>query len=317
MRVLLTGSTGWLGRYLATMLRAAGHAVTGLDVAPGPDTQVVGTLADRALVERTMLSHGIEGVIHAAALHKPDIERYPRQAFIDVNVTGTLNLLEEAVAAGVERFVFTSTTSLMITQAIRDETSTEAVWLDESSGPLTPRNVYGLTKRAAEEVCRLVHGETGMPVIVLRTARFFPEDDDTHRDLSGENMKANEFLNRRLTVEDCAAAHVAALEKAPTVGFGTYLVSAPTPFAREDAAELKRDARTVIGRYFPDAADLYAAWGWRLPESIGRVYDAGLIERELGFRCATDFAAVLQAMRNGSTLPIEHNADYVSPALSF
>ena len=114
MRVLLTGSTGWLGRYLAPMLRAAGHQVTGLDVTPGPDTQVVGSVADRALVERTMLSHGIEGVIHAAALHKPDIVRYPRQAFIDVNVTGTLNLLEEAAAAGVGRFVFTSTTSLMI-----------------------------------------------------------------------------------------------------------------------------------------------------------------------------------------------------------
>ncbi|THD35475.1 MAG: NAD(P)-dependent oxidoreductase [Sphingomonas sp.] len=314
MRILLTGSTGWLGRYLAPMLRDAAHEVTGLDVAPGPDTQVVGTVADRALVERTMLSHGIEGVIHAAALHKPDIVRYPRQAFVDVNVTGTLNLLEEAVAAGVERFVFTSTTSLMITQAIRDETSDEAVWLDETSGPLSPRNIYGVTKRAAEETCRLVHAETGLPVIVLRTARFFPEDDDTHRDLSGENMKANEFLNRRLTVADCAAAHVAALERAPEVGFGTYIVSAPTPFARGDAAELKRDARAVIARYFPDAAELYAARGWSLPASIGRIYDAGLIERELGFRCATDFAAVTAALREGREHPFEHDASYTSPA---
>jgi UDP-glucose 4-epimerase len=314
MRVLLTGSTGWLGRYLAPMLRAKGHQVTGLDVAPGPDTQVVGTVADRALVERTMLSHGIEGVVHAAALHKPDIVRYPRQAFVDVNVTGTLNLLEEAVAAGVERFVFTSTTSLMITQAIRDEAATEAVWLDEASGPLSPRNIYGVTKRAAEEVCRLVHGETGMPVIVLRTARFFPEDDDTHRALSGENMKANEFLNRRLTVEDCAAAHVAALEQAPAIGFGTHLVSAPTPFARSDAAELKRDARAVIARHFPEAAALYAARGWTLPDSIGRVYDAGLIERDLGFRCKTDFAAILLALRDGAPLPFGHDANYTSPA---
>ncbi|QDZ07088.1 NAD(P)-dependent oxidoreductase [Sphingomonas panacisoli] len=314
MRVLLTGSTGWLGRYLAPMLRAAGHEVTGLDVAPGPDTQVVGTVADRALVERTMLSHGIEGVIHAGALHKPDIVRYPRQSFVDVNVTGTLNLLEEAAAAGVERFVFTSTTSLMITQAIRDETASEAVWLDETSGPLQPRNVYGITKRSAEEMCRLVQSETGMPVVVLRTARFFPEDDDTHRALSGENMKANEFLNRRLTVEDCAAAHVAALDKAPAVGFGLYVVSAPTPFARVDVAQLKSDAPGVIARYFPDAAQVYADCGWQLPSSIGRVYDASLIERDLGFRCRTDFATILAALRDGKTLPFEHDPNYTSPA---
>ena len=283
MRVLLTGSTGWLGRYLAPMLRDAGHKVIGLDVAPGPDTRIVGSVANRALIERVMFSHGIEGVIHAAALHKPDIVRYPRQAFVDANVTGTLNLLEAAVAAGADRFVFTSTTSLMITQEIRNETAEEAVWLDEESGPLKPRNIYGVTKRAAEELCRLVHGDTGLPIIILRTSRFFPEDDDTHRELSGENMKANEFLNRRLTVEDCARAHIAALEKAPAVGFGSYIVSAPTPFARRDVADLRRDARAVIARLFPDAAELYATRGWVLPETIGRVYDAAAIERDTGW----------------------------------
>jgi len=313
MRVLLTGSTGWLGRHLAPMLRDAGHQVVGMDVAPGPDTRVVGSVADRALVERVMFSHGIESVIHGAALHKPDIVRYPRQAFIDVNVTGTLNLLECAIAAGADRFVFTSTTSLMITQAIRDETSDAAVWLDETSGSLSPRNIYGVTKRAAEEVCRLVHAETGLPIVVLRTSRFFPEDDDTHRDLSGENMKANEFLNRRLTVEDCARAHIVALDRAPTIGFATYIASAPTPFSRDDVAELKRDARAVIARLYPDAAELFAARGWSLPASIGRVYDASAIERGLGFRCATDFAAVLAAMRAGDDIPFDHDAAYVSP----
>jgi len=170
-----------------------------------------------------------------------------------------------------------------------------------------------VTKRAAEELCRLVHAETRLPIIVLRTSRFFPEDDDTHRDLSGENMKANEFLNRRLTVEDCARAHIAALDRAPAIGFATYIASAPTPFSRDDVVELKRDARAVIARLFPDAAELFAARGWSLPASIGRVYDAGALERGLGFRCATDFAAILSAMRAGDELPFEHDAAYVSP----
>ena len=233
--------------------------MTGLDVAAGAETQVVGSVADRDVVDRAFARHGIDAVVHAGALHKPDIARYPAQAFVDVNVTGTLNLLEAARLARASRFVFTSTTSLMITQAIRDERADRAVWLDEAAGPLAPRNIYGVTKRAAEELCRLAHAEHRLPVIVLRTARFFPEDDDTHTVPSGENLKANEFLNRRLTVEDCAAAHIAALEQAPRVGFGLYVVSAPTPFARSDASELKRDAAAVVARYFPDAPALYAA----------------------------------------------------------
>jgi hypothetical protein len=97
---------------------------------------VVGSVAERAVVERAFSSHSIEAVVHAAALHKPDIARYPRAALMDANVTGTLNLLEAAVAAGHDRFVFTSTTSLMISQDIRLETASSAVWLDKSLGPL-------------------------------------------------------------------------------------------------------------------------------------------------------------------------------------
>lgn len=313
MNVLLTGSSGWLGRFLAPTLRAAGHRVTGLDVAPGVDTQVIGSVADRAVVDRAFADHAIEAVIHAGGLHKPDIARYPAQAFIDVNATGTLNLLEAAQAAGHDRFVFTSTTSLMISRAIRDEAGDAAVWLDEDSGPIEPRNIYGVTKFAAEQLCRLAHFEHGLNVIVLRTSRFFPEDDDTHGDPPGENLKANEFLHRRLTVEDAARAHLAALDAAPRIGFGIYLVSAPPPFSRADAAELKRDAAAVIARAFPEAPAIYAARGWRLPDTIGRVYDASAIQRDLGFRFDTDFAAVLAALRHGTPLPFQHDPAYISP----
>src|SRR3954464_3407402 len=217
MLVLLTGSSGWLGRFLAPKLLAAGHTVIGLDVAPGAHTHVVGSVADGIVINRIFAAHNVEAVIHAGALHKPDIARYPAQAFVDVNVTGTLNLLEAAAKAGHDRFVFTSTTSLMISQAIRSELADHAVWLDETSGPLEPRNIYGVTKLAAEQLCRLAHLESGLNCIVLRTSRFFPEEDDTHRALSGENMKANELLHRRLTVEDAARAHIAALDRAPEI----------------------------------------------------------------------------------------------------
>ena len=286
--------------------------VIGLDVAPGAETRIIGSVADRAVVERAFAEHAVEAVIHAGALHKPDIVRYPAQAFIDVNVTGTLNLLRAAAEAGHDRFVFTSTTSVMITDAIRAETGDAAAWLDESTGPLAPRNIYGVTKLAAEGLCRIYARDHGLACIVLRTARFFPEEDDTVRDLTGENMKANEFLNRRLTVEDAAEAHVMALGRAPAIGSGTYVISAPTPFSPSDARALRADAAAVVARYFPDAPELYTARGWRLPARIGRVYDGRLAERDLGFRARTDFARVLEAMRSGAPLPFAHDPSYGS-----
>jgi nucleoside-diphosphate-sugar epimerase len=313
LRVLLTGSSGWLGRTLAPRLRVAGHIVVGFDVSPGPDTHVIASVADRTAIDRTIADHDIEAIVHAAALHKPDIGRFPAGAFVNVNVTGTLNLLEAAVAAHLDQLVFTSTTSLMISQAILDEVGESALWIDETSGPLEPRNIYGATKLAAEGLCRLHNLEHGLNCVILRTARFFPEEDDTNRELLGPNLKANEFLHRRLTVEDAAEAHVAALERAPAIGFGSFVVSAPVPFCRSDAEALKRDAASVVARYFPDAPALYARLGWRLPTRIGRVYDPSRAEHQLGFRCRTDFGKVLDALRMGAPLPFAHDPAYVSP----
>ncbi|WP_116089996.1 NAD-dependent epimerase/dehydratase family protein [Sphingomonas crusticola] len=315
MNILLTGSSGWLGRHLAPLLKADGHGVVGLDVAPGTHTDVIGAVDDRALISRLFGEQPIHGVVHGAALHKPDIERFPKQRFIDVNVSGTLALLEEAVAAKVERFVFTSTTSLMISSAIREGRGDAAIWIDETLAPLAPRNIYGATKLAAERLCRLVHDEHGLPIVILRTSRFFPEEDDQAHLLStsGENTKATELLNRRLTVEDAAEAHRVALARAPEIGFGIFIISAPTPFSPDEAGALKRDAANVVARHFPDAAGLFSRRGWQLPRSIDRIYDATLAERVLGFRCRTDFAALLETLRQDRPLPFKHDPSYVSP----
>lgn len=315
MEVLVTGAAGWLGRHLIPLLRQAGHTPFGLDVVDSEWTDVVASIVDRPAINDVFARHSFDGVIHAGALHKPDIIRYPQQAFIDVNVTGTLNLLEAACGQAETRFVFTSTTSLMISQKIRDATSSEAVWLDEEAAPLEPRNIYGVTKLAAEGLCRQHHLEHGLNSIILRTARFFPEDDDTFDDLAGPNLKANELLNRRASVHDMARAHITALEQAHRVKFGLYLVSAPTPFSRADISLLKQDAASVICRKFPAAKKAYAKMGWQLPRSISRVYDGSRIERDLGFSYNTCFHDILKAINDGRPSPLQHDANYTSPLL--
>ena len=310
MRVLVTGSSGYLGRTLVERLRRDGHAVIGIDARPAPTTTLVGSVVERPLVRAAIRDHGIDAVVHSAALHKPDIVAQQRADFLAVNAAGTLNLLEEAVAAGVDRFVFTSTTSLMISRTIRAGLAggvTKAAWIDEDLAPLEPRNIYGVTKLAAEHLCRLFHELHGIAAIVLRTARFFPEADDMAHAIvqSDDNTKANEFLFRRLSVADAAESHVAALAKAHEIGFDTFIVSATPPFAPDDCEELIADAPGVVARYFPHYRDLYARRGWTMFDSIDRVYDPGKAAHRLGFRCRTDFAAVLRHLEARPEVPAD------------
>src|SRR5262249_26820482 len=143
----------------------------------------------------------------------------------------TLNLLEEAVAAGVRSFVFTSTTSAF-GAALTPPAGAPAAWVTEDVRPI-PRNIYGVTKAAAEDLCELFHRSHRLACLILRTSRFFLEEDDnpaTRLAYDDANVKVNEFLYRRVDLEDVVNAHLLAVEKAPLIGFGRYIISATTHF---------------------------------------------------------------------------------------
>src|SRR5699024_10721897 len=103
-----------------------------------------------------------------------------------------------------------------------------------------PRNIYGATKVAAEDLCELDQHDHGMPVVVLRTSRFFPEADDrpeVRRLYADANAKANEYLYRRVDISEAVEAHLLALDRAREIGFGRYVVSATTPFYPDEYAK--------------------------------------------------------------------------------
>jgi nucleoside-diphosphate-sugar epimerase len=301
MKVLVTGSAGHLGEALVRTLKNLRREVVGLDILESPFTTHVGSITDRDCVRQCM--HGVQAVFHAATLHKPHIATHSRQDFIDTNITGTLNLLEAAAAAHVSSLVFTSTTSVF-GDALTPPPGAPAVWVTEDVMPV-PKNIYGASKAAAEDLCRLFHRNHALACIVLRTSRFFPEPDDS-RDVrevyADDNVKANEYLYRRVDIEDVVAAHLLASERASAIGFRKYIVSATTPFRPDDLPALRIDAPGVARLRVPDYQAEYERRGWKMFPGIGRVYVNDRARRELGWQPRYGFSDIIAGLKAGGDL---------------
>jgi nucleoside-diphosphate-sugar epimerase len=298
VRILVTGSAGHLGEALAMSLAARGDDVVGLDRLASRFTTHVGRIEDADTVGRAIA--GAEWVFHAATLHKPHVASHDPQAFIDTNMTGTNVLLRAAVQAKVSAFVFTSTTSVF-GEAMEPEPGAPAVWVDEDLPP-SPRNIYGVTKLAAEGLCRLARRDEGLACVILRTARFFPEEDDNPAVAAAyapDNVKLNEFLHRRADIEDVVSAHLLAAERAREVGVGPFVITAPTPFTRADLVALGRNAPEVVAHKVPELERIYARLGWRMFPTIGRVYASDLARAALGWTPRHDFRSMLARVAAG------------------
>ncbi len=295
MAVLVTGSAGHLGEAVLRTLRGKGVPAIGLDVKRSPFTDCVGSIADGAFVSSSM--QGVAAVVHTATLHKPHVATHSWQHFIDTNVTGTLLLLEAAVAAGVESFIYLSTTSVF-GAALGTERTAAATWVTEDLPP-RPKNIYGVTKLMAESLCELTHRKRGLPIVVLRTARFFPEEDDNpevRREFATPNVQAVEMLYRRVDIEDAVSAVLCGLKRARSIGFGRYIVSASTPFTAADMDLLGTDAQIAVSRLFPECTALFEARGWKMFPRLDRVYVNERARNELAWTPRYDFRHVLDCL---------------------
>jgi nucleoside-diphosphate-sugar epimerase len=265
MRVLVTGAAGLIGSGVAAFLRGS-HDAVGTDLLPGTQVGPIAELSDEAAMKAALA--GADAVVHVAALHAPQVGQVPDAEFRRVNVDGTARLLDLGLAAGVQRFVFTSSTSVY---GHGLEPGAEAAWIDESVEPL-PRDIYDATKLEAERLVRAA-AAAGLPSIILRMSRCFPEparDMAVHR------------LHRGIDRRDVARAHALALGAASREA-PIYVISAATPFVPEDCGALLNDAAGLIRRRLPHVADRFERLGWPLPRSIGRVYSPALASAELGF----------------------------------
>jgi nucleoside-diphosphate-sugar epimerase len=281
MHILVTGSSGQLGREIVNQLRRAAHHVVGVDVLPAPTTDQLLDIRDKAQV--LTATRGMDAVIHTAAVHgKQYALGYPRGAFTGTNIDGTLHLLEACVAHGIRKFLYTSTTSIYGHAMVGDR---RAVWVDEALPP-DPRDIYDITKLTAELLCRDFFEKEGVQATVLRVSRFLPEP---------ENTVAVHRLYRGLDERDGARAHLLALEK-DFDRFEVFNVSAKSPFGKADLEGLKTDPKSVILRYYPDVAQVFAARQWEFPPSIDRVYAVDKAEQLLGYAPQYNFREYLEGI---------------------
>jgi len=275
LRILLTGSSGRIGAAIGARLSLR-HQVTGVDRRHGPLTTAVVDVRDTSKL--APLCRGLDAVVHTAALHVPDMASHSPADFRAVNVDATRRLLETCGEAGVRRFVYTSTTSLYGNSLLPADDA--AVWVTETLPP-RPRDIYDETKLAAEEACRQA-ARAGLSCVSLRMSRCFPEE---------ARLVAIYRLYRGVDALDVAQAHELALSAA-LPPFDVFNVSAPSPFAAADCAQLFTDAESLLVAKYPWVRAEFARRGWLLPRSIDRVYVVDQAIERLGYRPAHDFASL-------------------------
>ncbi|HCA86210.1 MAG TPA: UDP-glucose 4-epimerase GalE [Streptomyces sp.] len=297
---MVTGGAGYIGAHVVRALTAAGESVVVFDDLSSGDRRrvpagvplTVGTVLDREALDRAVQEHGVTGVVHIAAKKQVGESVEEPLRYYQENLEGLRTVLEAAAAAGVHRFLFSSSA------AVYGMTDAELVTEETPCAPMSP---YGETKLAGEWLVNAVGRAHGMATVCLR---YFNVAGAAAPEMGDEGVynlvpMVFERLTQQLPplifgddydtpdgtcvrdyihVEDVASAHVAAVRRL-TADPSTGLVLNIGRGEGVSVAEMIEIIRSVTGRTEPAPQVV----GRRAGDPARVVASADLIGKELGW----------------------------------
>ena len=287
MRIVVTGAAGTLGAVLIPRLVAAGHITIAIDLRRGAQDAEWHVVDLRDAEAVAAAAAGADFIVHAAALHGIHLSDHTPRDFYDLNLTGTFNVWQAAVAHRVRGVVFSSTMGVY-GETRRPATDDDVVFLNEAM-PLLPNDIYGWTKVAGEELARYHLREHRIPSVAMRYGMFVPEPFFRYgiRLLYGGVHEDD--------VADAVMAAIAGLD-AGKIEHEAINVEAPLPFTPEDARDLRRAPLSAIDRHWPGAAELLRSRGVCSLKPVTEVFPVHRLGECLGFRPRYDFGAWLSEL---------------------
>ena len=274
MKVLVTGGNGRIGSCVVDELQRNGHEVRVFDVKESDNTDlefVKGSITKPAEIEEAM--KGVDGVVHLAAIASlmPDV---PPVEYMNVNVTGTFNVLEAAAKNNVEKVAIASSDSSLGFVFGTHSFSPDYLPLDEKH-QLQPQDPYGLSKLIDEELCKRATRRYGIKTICLRFCWVWFPPTYAHR--SDIIAKEASFNAKRMwgyvDVRDAAQACRLSMESQNII-HDAFFITAEDTFSDEPSLKL-------IKENFPEIKNISNDY---LFEDYKALYDISKAKKLLGYR---------------------------------
>jgi UDP-glucose 4-epimerase len=276
LKVLVTGSSGLIGRWVVKELLDSGYQVRALDREPLPGDlrsrdveQVYADVTDPL----QMLTHGAgcDAVAHLAAIPNP--YKAANSELFRVNVIGTQNVLDAAIAHRMQKAIITSSIASLGFSFPKHHLPPESLPV-KIDHPRRPQDPYGLSKLMNEESAASATRSSGITTIVLRAPQtmdlYEARDRWLKRMVSERPDRYHSALWCYIDVRDIARAYKLALETELT-GNRVYYVMADDVLAESSVREL-------LSRHLPElSGDAEKLTGHSF-------YDLKPIENDLGFR---------------------------------